>query len=58
MKANIIHVKEKWVMKWNEHRQAELYLRRLTFDEELKRSCGEFYSSSKSIWGFSPIKLD
>ena len=58
MRATIIHVKEKWVLKRNERRQAELYLGRLTFHEELKRSCGEFYSSLKSIWGFSPIKLD
>ncbi len=39
MKANIIHAKEKWIMWHNEHRQAELYLGKLTFDEELKRSC-------------------
>jgi hypothetical protein len=58
MRATIIHVKEKWVLKRNERRQAELYLGRLTFHEELKRSCGEFYSSLNSIWGFSPIKLD
>jgi hypothetical protein len=58
MRANIIHAKKNWIMKCNEHQQAELYLGRLTFDKELKRSCGEFYSSLNSIWGFSPIKLD
>jgi hypothetical protein len=45
-------------MKQNERQWAELYLGGLKFDEELKRSCGEIYSSLKSIWGFSPVKLD
>ncbi len=39
MRAKVSHAKEKWIMKRNEHRQAELYLGRLTFHEELKRSC-------------------
>jgi hypothetical protein len=43
MRAKIIHAMEKWFVKCNEHQQAELYHGRLTFDEELKRSCGEFY---------------
>jgi len=44
MKALIVHTKEKWMMKHNEHWQAELYLRWLPFHKALKRSCGEFYS--------------
>jgi hypothetical protein len=58
MKALVVHAKENWITKWNEDQRAELYLGKLKFDEELKRSCGEFYSSLKSIWGFSPVKLD
>jgi len=58
MKALVVHAKENWIIKWNEHRQAELYLGKLKFDEELKRSCGEGYSSLKSIWSFSSVKLD
>lgn len=58
MKALVLQGKENWTMKRNKRRQAELHLGRLPFHEELKRSCCEFYSSLKSIWGFSPIKLD
>jgi hypothetical protein len=58
MRAKVKDAKEKWMMKRNEHRQAELYLGRLPFHEELKRNCSEFYSSLRSIWGFNPIKLD
>ena len=56
-KALAVLAKENWIIKRNERRRAELYLGRLKFDEELKRSCSEFYSSLKSIWGFSPVKL-
>ncbi len=58
MRAKFAPAKVKWIIKCNERQQAELYVGRLTFEEELKRSCGEFYLSLKSIWGFSPIKLD
>jgi hypothetical protein len=58
MRAKVSHAKEKWIMKRNERQQAELYLGRLTFHKELKRSCSEFYSSLRSIWGFCPLKLD
>jgi hypothetical protein len=58
MKTLVVDAKEEWIMKRNEHRQAELYLGKLPFHEELKRSCREFYSSLKSIWEFSPLKLD
>jgi hypothetical protein len=58
MKALVVHAKGKWTMKHNEHWQAELYLGRLPFHKELKRSCGEFYSSLRSIWGFCPTKID
>ncbi len=58
MKTLVVHAKEKWMMKHNNWWQAEFYLGRLLFDKELKKSCGEFYSSLKSIWGFNPLKLD
>ncbi len=58
MKTLVVHAKENWIIKQNEHWRAELYLGRLKIDEELKRCCGEFYSSLKSIWGFTPVKLD
>jgi hypothetical protein len=42
----------------NECWKAELYLGRLPFHEELKRSCGEFYSTFRSTCGFCPTILD
>jgi hypothetical protein len=51
MKALVVYAKEKWMMKHNDHQQAELYLGKLPFHEELKRSCCKFYSSLRSIWG-------
>lgn len=50
--------KEVWMRKRNEHRLAELYLGRLPFHKELKRCCGEFYSSLKRTWGCCPLKVD
>jgi hypothetical protein len=58
MKALVVHAKEKWMMKCKEHQQAEFYLRRLPFHDELKRSCGKFYSLLRSIWVFSLSKID
>ena len=58
LKEKVKEAKEHWIMKRNGRQQSELYLGRLTFDQELKRSCGEFYSSLKNVWGFSPTKLD
>jgi hypothetical protein len=58
MKALIVHIKEKWMMKHNEDWQAEFYLGRLPFHEELERSCGESYSLLKYTWGHCPTKLD
>jgi hypothetical protein len=55
--GQVIGVKYELIMKYNEHWWAELYLERLTFGEELKRCCGEVYSSL-FIWGFSTTKLD
>jgi hypothetical protein len=49
IKALVLQGREKYMMKHNERRQAELYLGRLPFHEELKRSCGEFYSSLRTI---------
>ncbi len=37
MRAKVSHAKEKWIMKRNEHQQAELHLGSLTFSKELKR---------------------
>jgi hypothetical protein len=56
LKALILSAKEEWMITSNERRQAELYLGRLPFHEELKRSCGEFYSTLKSTCGFCPTK--
>ena len=58
MKALITDAMENWILKRNERRQDELYLGRLKFHEELKKSCGEFYSALKRAWGFYPIKVD
>jgi hypothetical protein len=58
LKEKVKEAKEHWIMKRNGRQQSELYLGRLTFDQELKRSCGEFYSSLKNVWGCSPTKLD
>jgi hypothetical protein len=49
MRAKVKVAKDKWIMKHNEHQHTELYLGRLKFEEELKRSCGEFYSSLKIV---------
>ncbi len=58
LKEKVKEAKEHKIMKRNSQQQSDLYLGRLTFNQELKRSCGEFYSSLKNVWGFSPTKLD
>ncbi len=57
LKAKVSNARELWLIKRNEHRQNELYLGRVPFHDELRRSCEEFYATLRNIWGFSPLKL-
>ena len=34
----------------------ESYLRPMKFEDDLRRSCAEFYFELKKKWGFTPVK--
>jgi hypothetical protein len=57
LNAKVSNARVLWLFESNKHPRNELYLGRLPFHNELRRSCEEFYATLRNIWGFRPLKL-